>query len=192
MSGPPSHLHISFVPRGTKLATKFPSFPCTASDHHSGTRETWPSSLLGGKRKNYLNRFRACLGSPYPSHSRTGQTCSRPSPLTFDPIHTEFHILPNSSNSQIPQIRLWSSSANVDLTSVGLHLQGHFYPSASSYKHCHPARHGRWLQSLLSEEPEPLAAPAGLSSPHPGSLLTQEVISHHTTQTEVIQLSHQL
>lgn len=54
---------------------------------------------------------------------------------------------------------------------MGLHLQGHFYPGVPSHKHCHPAR---WLQSLLSEEVKPQAAPLGLSSPHLGNLLTQE------------------
>lgn len=104
-----------------------------------------------------------------------------PSPLIFDPIHIELStsfptsqiLLKYRKSDHSPPL---SAAANADLTSVGLYLQGHFHPGASSHKHCHSARHGRCLQSRLSEEPEPQAAPEGLYSPHLGSLLTQEVI----------------
>lgn len=168
------------VPKDVKLAPKSLSSPCTANDHHSGPRETRPRSLLGGKWKNDLKRFRACPGSPCLSHGRTGQTCSLPSPLTFDPTHTElstFFPAPQIT-PQTLQIRLQASSANADLTSVGLYLQGHFYPGVPSHKHCHPAR---WLQSLLSEEVKPQAGPLGLFSPHLGNLLTQEAICPSAT-----------
>lgn len=104
-----------------------------------------------------------------------------PSPLIFDPIHTELStsfptyqtLLKYRRSDCSPPLTATASAA---LTGVGTYLQGHFHPGASSYKHFYPARHGRCLQSPLSEEPEPQAAPEGLSSPHLGSLLTQEVI----------------
>lgn len=105
------------------------SSPCSTSDHHGGTRETWPSSLLGGKWKNYLKCFRACLGSPCLSHSRTGQTCSLLLPPTFDPIHTELStfFLEYSSNTADQTAGLLCQRGP---HSVGLHLQG-----APSHKH---------------------------------------------------------
>lgn len=39
------HPCSSHVPKGARLAPKFLSSPCTARDHHSSTREMWPSSL---------------------------------------------------------------------------------------------------------------------------------------------------
>lgn len=45
----------------------------------------------------------------------------------FDPIHTELSTF--FPTPQMQKIRLQSSSATMDLTSVGLHLQEHSYPA---------------------------------------------------------------
>lgn len=129
------HPCSSHVPKGAGLAPKFLSSPCTASDHHSGIRETQPSSLLGRKWKNYLNHFRACLGLPGPYTA--GLDRPAPSPLIYDPIHTELSTF--FPTPQILQSRLQSSSEchcqcrshQCGTASPGTFLQGHFYPGAS-------------------------------------------------------------